>query len=132
MVAQHLYESGHITYMRTDSVNLSSLCINSTKEEIAKIHGERYSKPRQFHTSSKGAQEAHEDIRPSFVAEHEITGNSQEKRLYDLIWKRTVACQMADAEAEKTTITISNAETGASFVATGEVITFDGFLRVYK
>ena len=132
MVAQHLYESGHITYMRTDSVNLSSLCINTTKEEITKIHGERYSKPRQFHTSSKGAQEAHEAIRPTFIAEHEITGNSQEKRLYDLIWKRTVACQMADAEAEKTTITISNAETGAAFVATGEVITFDGFLRVYK
>ncbi len=132
MVAQHLYESGHITYMRTDSVNLSSLCINTTKAEIAKIHGERYSKVRQFHTSSKGAQEAHEAIRPTFIEAHEITGNSQEKRLYDLIWKRTIACQMADAEAEKTTITIANAETGASFVATGEVITFDGFLRVYR
>ncbi|MDE5740309.1 MAG: type I DNA topoisomerase, partial [Bacteroidaceae bacterium] len=132
MVAQHLYESGHITYMRTDSVNLSSLCINTTKNEIAKIHGERYSKVRQFHTSSKGAQEAHEAIRPTFIDAHEITGNSQEKRLYDLIWKRTIACQMADAEAEKTTITISNAETGAAFVATGEVITFDGFLRVYR
>ncbi|MDE7117567.1 MAG: type I DNA topoisomerase [Bacteroidaceae bacterium] len=132
MVAQHLYESGHITYMRTDSVNLSSLCINTTKNEIAKIHGERYSKVRQFHTSSKGAQEAHEAIRPTFIDAHEITGNSQEKRLYDLIWKRTIACQMADAEAEKTTITISNAETGAAFVATGEVIMFDGFLRVYR
>lgn len=132
MVAQHLYESGHITYMRTDSVNLSSLCINTTKNEIAKIHGERYSKVRQFHTSSKGAQEAHEAIRPTFIEAHEITGNSQEKRLYDLIWKRTIACQMADAEAEKTIITISNAETGAAFVATGEVITFDGFLRVYR
>ncbi|MDE5999569.1 MAG: type I DNA topoisomerase [Bacteroidaceae bacterium] len=132
MVAQHLYESGHITYMRTDSVNLSSLCINTTKNEIAKIHGERYSKVRQFHTNSKGAQEAHEAIRPTFIDAHEITGNSQEKRLYDLIWKRTIACQMADAEAEKTTITISNAETGAAFVATGEVITFDGFLRVYR
>ena len=130
MVAQHLYESGHITYMRTDSVNLSSLCINTTKEEILKIHGEKYSKPRQFHTSSKGAQEAHEAIRPTYISEHEITGNSQEKRLYDLIWKRTLACQMADAEAEKTTITISADD--VNFTATGEVITFDGFLRVYR
>ena len=130
MVAQHLYESGHITYMRTDSVNLSSLCINTTKEEIIKLHGEKYSKPRQFHTSSKGAQEAHEAIRPTYISEHEITGNSQEKRLYDLIWKRTVACQMADAEAEKTTITISADD--LNFMATGEVITFDGFLRVYR
>ena len=137
MVAQHLYESGHITYMRTDSVNLSSLCINTTKEEIIKTHGEKYSKPRQFHTSSKGAQEAHEAIRPTYVSEHEISGNSQEKRLYDLIWKRTVACQMAEAEAEKTTITIqakgkAGMAADAAFVATGEVITFDGFLRVYR
>ncbi|MBQ0046899.1 MAG: type I DNA topoisomerase [Prevotellaceae bacterium] len=127
MVAQHLYESGYITYMRTDSVNLSSLCINTTKEEIISMHGENYSKPRQFHTNAKGAQEAHEAIRPTYISEHEIAGNAQEKRLYDLIWKRTVACQMADAEAEKTTITINN-----EFVATGEVITFDGFLRVYR
>ncbi|MCQ2257026.1 MAG: type I DNA topoisomerase [Bacteroidaceae bacterium] len=127
MVAQHLYESGHITYMRTDSVNLSSLCINTTKEEIISMHGDRYSKPRQFHTSAKGAQEAHEAIRPTYINDHEISGNAQEKRLYDLIWKRTVACQMADAEAEKTTITINN-----EFQATGEVITFDGFLRVYR
>ena len=137
IVAQHLYESGHITYMRTDSVNLSSLCINTTKEEILKIHGEKYSKPRQFHTSSKGAQEAHEAIRPTYVSEHEISGTAQEKRLYDLIWKRTVASQMADAEAEKTTITIKatgkdEVASEAAFVATGEVITFDGFLRVYR
>ena len=130
MVAQHLYESGHITYMRTDSVNLSSLCINTAKEEILKLHGAKYSKPRQFHTSSKGAQEAHEAIRPTYIAEHEISGNSQEKRLYDLIWKRTVACQMADAVAEKTTITISADD--VNFTAVGEVITFDGFLRVYR
>ena len=130
MVAQHLYESGHITYMRTDSVNLSSLCLNTTKEEIINMHGAKYSKPRQFHTSSKGAQEAHEAIRPTYVSEHEISGNSHEKRLYDLIWKRTVACQMADAEAEKTTITISADD--VNFTATGEVITFDGFLRVYR
>ena len=130
IVAQHLYESGHITYMRTDSVNLSSLCLNTTKEEIIKTHGAKYSKPRKFHTSSKGAQEAHEAIRPTYISEHEITGNAQEKRLYDLIWKRTVACQMADAEAEKTTITISADD--VNFTATGEVITFDGFLRVYR
>ncbi len=132
MVAQRLYESGHITYMRTDSVNLSSLCIGTTKDEIVKMHGERYSKPRQFHTSSKGAQEAHEAIRPTYISEHEIGGNTQEKRLYDLIWKRTVACQMADAEAEKTTVTIEARGLDAAFVATGEVITFDGFLRVYR
>lgn len=137
MVAQHLYESGHITYMRTDSMNLSSLCLNTTKEEIIHLHGEKYSKPRQFHTNSKGAQEAHEAIRPTFISEHEITGNSQEKRLYDLIWKRTIACQMAEAEAEKTTVTIKVADeksqaAEAAFVATGEVITFDGFLRVYR
>ena len=130
IVAQHLYESGHITYMRTDSVNLSSLCLNTTKEEIVKTHGAKYSKPRKFHTSAKGAQEAHEAIRPTYISEHEIPGNAQEKRLYDLIWKRTVACQMADAEAEKTTITISADD--VNFTATGEVITFDGFLRVYR
>lgn len=133
MVAQHLYESGHITYMRTDSVNLSSLCINTVKEEIIKMRGERYSKPRQFHTNSKGAQEAHEAIRPTFISEHEISGNAQEKRLYDLIWKRTVASQMADAEAEKTTVTITAVgDDSIAFTATGEVITFDGFLRVYR
>ncbi len=137
MLAQHLYESGYITYMRTDSVNLSSLCINTTKDEIISMHGDRYSKPRQFHTSSKGAQEAHEAIRPTYVSNHEIEGTSQEKRLYDLIWKRTVACQMADAEAEKTTVTISMKDDGTPaaayyFTATGVVITFDGFLRVYK
>ena len=130
IVAQHLYESGHITYMRTDSVNLLSLCLNTTKEEIVKTHGAKYSKPRKFHTSAKGAQEAHEAIRPTYISEHEIAGNAQEKRLYDLIWKRTVACQMADAEAEKTTITISADD--VNFTATGEVITFDGFLRVYR
>ena len=133
MVAQHLYESGFITYMRTDSVNLSSLCVGTTKDEILKLHGENYSRPRQYHTSSKGAQEAHEAIRPTYISNHEIEGNNQEKRLYDLIWKRTVACQMADAEAEKTTITITaDGDSTLSFVATGEVITFDGFLRVYR
>ena len=134
MVAQRLYESGHITYMRTDSVNLSSLCINTTKEEIISTHGKKYSQPRQFHTNSKGAQEAHEAIRPTYISEHSITGTAQEKRLYDLIWKRTVACQMADVEAEKTTVTIKaedNSLADMAFMVTGEVITFDGFLRVY-
>ena len=132
MVAQRLYESGHITYMRTDSVNLSSLCINTAKAEIVSTHGEKYSQPRQFHTNSKGAQEAHEAIRPTYISERNISGTTQEKRLYDLIWKRTVACQMADVEAEKTTVTInSDSSADIAFIATGEVITFDGFLRVY-
>ena len=132
MVAQRLYESGHITYMRTDSVNLSSLCINTAKAEIVSTHGEKYSQPRQFHTNSKGAQEAHEAIRPTYISERNISGTTQEKRLYDLIWKRTVACQMADVEAEKITVTInSDSSADIAFIATGEVITFDGFLRVY-
>ena len=132
MVAQRLYESGHITYMRTDSVNLSSLCINTAKAEIVSVHGEKYSQPRQFHTNAKGAQEAHEAIRPTYISEHSIAGTAQEKRLYDLIWKRTVACQMADVEAEKTTVTIKADDMAdIAFTAMGEVITFDGFLRVY-
>ena len=132
MVAQRLYESGRITYMRTDSVNLSSLCVNTTKEEIVKNLGEQYSRPRQYHTNSKGAQEAHEAIRPTYISKREIEGNVQDKRLYDLIWKRTVASQMADAEVEKTTITISSGANEYMFVANGEQITFDGFLRVYR
>lgn len=132
MVAQRLYESGRITYMRTDSVNLSSLCVNTTKEEIVKNLGKQYSHPRQYHTNSKGAQEAHEAIRPTYISNREIEGNAQEKRLYDLIWKRTIACQMADAEVEKTTITISDGVNEHLFVANGEQITFDGFLRVYR
>ena len=107
MVAQHLYENGRITYMRTDSVNLSSLCVNSSKQEITSLWGEEYSKPRQYHTHSKGAQEAHEAIRPTYMADAAIDGTQQEKRLYDLIWKRTAASQMADALLEKTTVTIS-------------------------
>ncbi len=139
MVAQHLYENGRITYMRTDSVNLSSLCINATKEEITRQYGEEYSKVRQYHTSSKGAQEAHEAIRPTYMDQPTIEGTVQEKRLYDLIWKRTVASQMADADIEKTTATItaplSNPEGavgGVSFIAQGEVVKFDGFLKVYR
>lgn len=132
MVAQHLYENGCITYMRTDSVNLSSLCINSSKAEIIKLWGEDYSKPRKYHTSSKGAQEAHEAIRPTYMENTEIEGTQQEKRLYDLIWKRTAACQMADAQIEKTTATISISGASEQFVATGEVVKFDGFLKVYR
>lgn len=131
MVAQRLYESGRITYMRTDSFNLSALAINTAKAEIIGQYGENYLKIRKYTTKSKGAQEAHEAIRPTYINEHEAGGTAQEKRLYDLIWKRTIASQMADAELERTvaTIDISNAE--GKFVATGEVIKFDGFLRVY-
>ena len=132
MVAQHLYENGRITYMRTDSVNLSSLCINSSKDEITKHWGAEYSKPRQFHTHSKGAQEAHEAIRPTYMADTQIDGTQQEKRLYDLIWKRTAASQMADAQIEKTTVAISMTGAKEQFVANGEVVKFDGFLKVYR
>ena len=140
MVAQHLYENGRITYMRTDSVNLSSLCLSASKEEIINTWGEKYSHPRQYQTHSKGAQEAHEAIRPTYMNATSIEGTAQEKRLYDLIWKRTAASQMADAEIEKTTVVIGiNPQNGtpaasqaSSFVATGEVVTFDGFLKVYR
>lgn len=131
MVAQKLYESGKITYMRTDSVNLSQMAINTAKSEIISMAGERYSKSRQFTTSSKGAQEAHEAIRPTYISAHEIDGTSQEKRLYELIWKRTVASQMADAELERTTISIGFGNPDIWFAATGEVIKFDGFLKLY-
>ena len=132
MVAQHLYEHGLITYMRTDSVNLSSLCINTSKEAITKLWGEEYSKVRQYHTSSKGAQEAHEAIRPTYMDQTEISGTAQEKRLYELIWKRTAASQMADAQIEKTAITIEMSNGKATFIAQGEVVKFDGFLKVYR
>lgn len=131
MVAQKLYENGHITYMRTDSVNLSELAINTSKEEIFSTMGEKYWKFRQFHTKAKGAQEAHEAIRPTYINKIQIEGTAQEKRLYELIWKRTIASQMADAELEKTTATIGIESTTEKFVAVGEVLKFDGFLRVY-
>lgn len=147
-VAQRLYENGRITYMRTDSVNLSNLCINASKAEISKLYGEEYSKVRQYHTNSKGAQEAHEAIRPTYMKDTHIEGTVQERRLYDLIWKRTAASQMADAQIEKTTVEItlnvrlSNSEALAkagtsdaqpsTFIATGEVVKFDGFLKVYN
>jgi DNA topoisomerase-1 len=118
--------------MRTDSVNLSSLCLNTSREEIIKHLGERYAKTRQFSTKSKGAQEAHEAIRPTYISEHEIDGTTQEKRLYELIWKRTIASQMADAETEKTIIRINISGQEYEFVASGEIIVFDGFLKVYR
>ncbi len=132
MVAQRLYENGLITYMRTDSVNLSTLCIGASKEEITKLYGEEYSCPRTYHTHSKGAQEAHEAIRPTYMSNTSIEGTQQERRLYDLVWKRTVACQMADAQIEKTTVTISIDGAEEKFIANGEVVKFEGFLKVYR
>ena len=132
MVAQHLYESGRITYMRTDSVNLSKLCLGASKQVITEQMGKEYVKTRQYQTSSKGAQEAHEAIRPTYIEQAQIEGPQQERKLYDLIWKRTIASQMADAEIEKTQVTISIDGMEEYFVANGEVVKFDGFLRVYK
>lgn len=131
MVAQQLYEAGKITYMRTDSVNLSSLAINMAKEEITSLYGEKYVKTRQYATKSKGAQEAHEAIRPTYMNHREVSGDASQKKLYDLIWKRTIASQMSDAELERTTVTISISKSPEKFVAKGEVIRFDGFLKVY-
>lgn len=131
MVAQRLYESGKITYMRTDSVNLSALAINTSKSEIISMAGEKYVKIRKFSTKSKGAQEAHEAIRPTYMNAHTVEGTAQEKRLYELIWKRTIASQMADAELEKTNIYINISGSKLQFIASGEVIIFDGFLKVY-
>ena len=133
MIAQRLYESGMITYMRTDSVNLSKLCLAASKAHITETMGKEYAQTRQYHTSSKGAQEAHEAIRPTYMDKTEIQGSAQEKRLYELIWKRTIACQMADAQIERTQAVISiSGVDDCQFVASGEVITFDGFLKVYQ
>lgn len=131
MIAQRLYESGLITYMRTDSVNLSDLALGTAKEAILETYGERYYKFRQYHTKSKGAQEAHEAIRPTYISNVEAGATSQEKRLYELIRKRTIACQMADAELERTTISVGIGGQTERFVAVGEVISFEGFLQVY-
>lgn len=130
-LAQRLYEAGRITYMRTDSVNLSSLCLGASKTEITKLYGTEYSKPRKYQTHSKGAQEAHEAIRPTYMDLTEIEGTAQEKRLYQLIWKRTAASQMADAQIEKTSAAINVSGTDEKFIAQGEVVKFDGFLKVY-
>ena len=131
-VAQKLYEAGKITYMRTDSVNLSDYAVAGSKDAITNIMGEEYVKLRHFETKSKGAQEAHEAIRPTYMDKQAVDGTSQEKKLYDLIWKRTIASQMAEAELEKTTATIVLNNASEKFVAVGEVVKFDGFLRVYK
>ncbi len=130
-VAQRLYESGKITYMRTDSVNLSNLALNTSKKKIEELHGEKYVKTRKFKTKAKGAQEAHEAIRPTYMENETVEGSAQEQRLYELIWKRTIASQMADAILERTNVTIDVSNSPEKFQATGEVIIFDGFLRVY-
>lgn len=130
-IAQRLYENGKITYMRTDSVNLSGLAISTAKQKIEELHGENYVKIRNYKTSTKGAQEAHEAIRPTYMANETIDGTSQEQRLYELIWKRTIASQMADAILEKTTVSIAISNDTEKFIATGEVLIFDGFLKVY-
>jgi DNA topoisomerase-1 len=130
-VAQELYESGKITYMRTDSVNLSGLALNMAKKEISETFGEQYVKTRNYTTRTKGAQEAHEAIRPTYMNNRAVEGDRSQKRLYELIWKRTIASQMADAELEKTTVTIAISGAPEKFVARGEVIRFDGFLKVY-
>jgi DNA topoisomerase-1 len=130
-VAQKLYEAGRITYMRTDSTNLSKLALVKSREMIISEFGEKYSKTRQFTTKSKGAQEAHEAIRPAYLDNPTTAGNQNEKKLYELIWKRTIASQMSDAEIEKTTISIDMNNSPVTFQANGEVIKFDGFLRVY-
>ena len=129
-VAQKLYEAGHITYMRTDSVNLSELAVGSAKDEITANYGESYSKPRKFATKSKGAQEAHEAIRPTYFKNSEAGSTNQEEKLYSLIWKRAIASQMSEAKLEKTTVVISN--NSINFQAVGEVLKFDGFLKIYS
>ncbi len=131
MVAQQLYEAGFITYMRTDSVHLSDLAIGTTKAAIEKNYGAKYHKMRQYATKSKGAQEAHEAIRPTYIDNQKIEGDASQQRLYDLIWKRTIASQMSDAEFEKTTVTIDVSNRSEKFQAKGEVLMFDGFLKVY-
>lgn len=129
--AQNLYEAGFITYMRTDSVNLSKLAINSAKQVITQHFGKEYSKTRQFATKSKGAQEAHEAIRPTFLANMTVEGSAQDKKLYNLIWKRTIASQMSDAQIMKTHVNIVSPSVAYPFSATADRVLFDGFLKVY-
>ena len=130
-VAQQLYESGKITYMRTDSVNLSKTALGMAKKEITENYGANYVKTRQYHTKTKGAQEAHEAIRPTYLDQHSIKGSADERKLYELIWKRTIASQMADAQLERTIVNIGVSTNDRQFAATGEVVLFDGFLKVY-
>ena len=131
-LAQHLYEAGHITYMRTDSVNLSDLALNTANKQITEEFGKEYAKRRSFKTRTKGAQEAHEAIRPSYINKKTAGANPNEKKLYELIWKRTIASQMSEARLEKTTVTISISNRPEHFVASGQVLLFDGFLKVYS
>ncbi|MGZ3885561.1 MAG: DNA topoisomerase, partial [Bacteroidia bacterium] len=131
MLAQRLYEAGKITYMRTDSVNLSETAMNQANKAINENYGAKYYSPRQYKTKSKGAQEAHEAIRPTYIENQNVSGERNEVRLYDLIWKRTIASQMSDAELEKTTAKITVSTSSEQFVAQGEVLKFDGFLKVY-
>ncbi len=131
-IAQQLYEAGLITYMRTDSVILSKLALATIKDEVTKLYGSDYVKTRQYTTKTKGAQEAHEAIRPTYISNQTISGNVAQKKLYELIWKRTIASQMSDAVIDKTTVNIKVSTTGDEFIATGEVIRFDGFLKVYR
>ena len=130
-IAQQLYESGKITYMRTDSVNLSTFALGQAKKEIENLYGAQYVKTRQFTTKTKGAQEAHEAIRPTYLDQQTIKGTADERKLYELIWKRTIASQMADAQIEKTIVNIDVSNSDKDFVASGEVVLFDGFLKVY-
>jgi DNA topoisomerase-1 len=131
LIAQRLYEAGLITYMRTDSLNLSDDARNSAQEEIISSYGEAYSKPRVFKAKSKGAQEAHEAIRPTNISQHTVSVDFDQNRLYELIWKRTIASQMSDAQLERTVLKISNSNNSKLFVANGEIIKFEGFLKVY-
>lgn len=131
-IAQKLYESGFITYMRTDSVHLSNMAINTAKNVIEQLFGKEYHKSRQYETKIKGAQEAHEAIRPTYLNNQTIEGTQQEQRLYELIWQRTIASQMKEAKVEKTIITIAGNQTNAEFIATGKIILFDGFLKLYN
>jgi len=130
-IAQRLYEGGKITYMRTDSVNLSQTALDAARDEVTRIYGEKFAQTRVYKTKSKNAQEAHEAIRPTYMNQHGVEGDVQELRLYDLIWKRTIASQMADAELEKTTVTIKVSTAEENFIAQGEVLKFEGFLKVY-
>lgn len=130
-IAQKLYESGKITYMRTDSVNLSDFAMEAARNEIVSYYGKEYANPRTYKTKSKGAQEAHEAIRPTYMNVHKIEGEAREAKLYELIWKRTIASQMSEAKLEKTTVSISISNQPEQFVAKGEVLKFDGFLKVY-
>lgn len=130
-VAQDLYEQGKITYMRTDSVNLSDLALNTAREEIEKQYGPEYAKTRKYSSKAKGAQEAHEAIRPTYMSVHKVDGDSGHQRLYDLIWKRTIASQMADAQLERTTVNVGISNSDQTFNAQGEIVKFEGFLKVY-